>query len=438
MKFYEREDLLQELRAIQDAAATQAQMTAITGRRRSGRTQLIMKATEGRPTLYFYIARKAESILCYEFQDEMQQRLELPLMGDIHDFRTLLKQIMAASKERTFNVVIDEVQEFNTINQGIYTDLQNIWDRNKDRSHLCLFLLGSDTAPSMRLFDGNHAPLAGRVTNRFCLKPYSSAALRHIMAEHYPEFTAKDLLAFWTFTGGVQGYVEKLVREGAFTADAIIDMVTREDSYFLNEGRSLLVEDFGKEYTIYFSILACIALDITSRSLIEEYIQKEIGGYLTRLETDFHLIRKQTPLFSKSGSKNVRYTLDDNFLRFWFRYIYRNMQLVSTGKLDELREKIRSDFDAYAEKCLLGYYVQQFRECGEFTTIGGWWDHRGENDLDLIGINENTHKAVVARVAYEQTEADLHTLARKTAVLPEVFQGYEVEYRSLGLEGLMP
>lgn len=438
MKFYEREDLLQELRAIQDAAATQAQMTAITGRRRSGRTQLIMKATEDRPTLYFYIARKAESILCYEFQDEMQQRLELPLMGDIHDFRTLLKQIMAASKERTFNVVIDEVQEFNTINQGIYTDLQNIWDRNKDRSHLCLFLLGSDTAPSMRLFDGNHAPLAGRVTNRFCLKPYSSAALRHIMAEHYPEFTAKDLLAFWTFTGGVQGYVEKLVREGAFTADAIIDMVTREDSYFLNEGRSLLVEDFGKEYTIYFSILACIALDITSRSLIEEYIQKEIGGYLTRLETDFHLIRKQTPLFSKSGSKNVRYTLDDNFLRFWFRYIYRNMQLVSTGKLDELREKIRSDFDAYSEKCLLGYYVQQFRECGEFTTIGGWWDHRGENDLDLIGINENTHKAVVARVAYEQTEADLHTLARKTAVLPEVFQGYEVEYRSLGLEGLMP
>lgn len=438
MKFHEREDLLQELRDIQDAAGQQAQMTAITGRRRSGRTQLLMKATEGRPTLYFYIARKAESILCYEFQDEMQQKLDIPLLGDIHDFRTLLKQIMAASKERTFNVVIDDVQEFNTINQGIYTDLQNIWDRNKDRSHLCLFLLGSDTAPSTRLFDGNHAPLAGRVTRRIQLKPYSSAALRQILAEHYPEFTAKDLLAFWTFTGGVQGYVDKLVRAGAFTADAIIDLVCREDSFFLNEGKALLVEDFGKEYTIYFSILACIALDITSRSQIEEYIQKEIGGYLTRLETDFHLIRKQTPLFSKSGSKNVRYTLDDNFLRFWFRYVYRNIQLVSTHRLDLLREKIRADFDRYAEKCLLGYYVQQFQECGEFTTIGGWWDHRGENDLDLIGINEDTHKAVVARVAYEQTEADLHTLARKTAVLPEVFQGYEVEYRSLGLEGLMP
>ena len=81
--------------------------------------------------------------------------------------------------------------------------------------------------------------------------------------------------------------------------------------------------------------------------------------------------------------------------------------------------------------------MQRFRESGEFTTIGGWWDHHGDNDLDLIGLNEETGHAVVARVGYEQTEADLHTLARKTAVLPEVFQGFEVEYRSLGLEGLM-
>ena len=437
MKFYEREDLLRELQEIQSAADTQAQMTAITGRPRSGRTSFVLKATEGRPTLYFYITRKAESILCYECQEEMQRKLELPPMGDIRDFRTLLKNIMAASKEHRFNVVIDGVQEFNTINQGIYTDLQNIWDRNKDRSHLCLFLLGSDTAPSERLFDGAHAPLAGRVTRRIRLKPYSSGMLRQILAEHYPDFTAKDLLAFWTFTGGVQGYVERLVRAGAFTAEAIADLVCTEDSFFLGEGKSLLIEDFGKEYTIYFSILACIALDITSRSQIEEYIQKEIGGYLTRLETDFHLIRKQTPLFSKSGSKNVRYTINDNFLRFWFRYIYRNMHLVSMGNMAALRDEILADFDSYAERCLLGYYVQRFRESGEFTTIGGWWDHHGDNDLDLIGLNEETGHAVVARVGYEQTEADLHTLARKTAVLPEVFQGFEVEYRSLGLEGLM-
>ena len=155
------------------------------------------------------------------------------------------------------------------------------------------------------------------------------------------------------------------------------------------------------------------------------------------METDFHLIKKQTPLFSKSGSKNVRYTISDNFLRFWFRYIYRHIQLLSLGRLDEMKQIILRDFDRFAESQLLGYHFQLFAESGQFTTIGGWWDHHGENDLDIIGLNSETSKAVVACVGFEKSEGDLHTLARKTAVLPEVFQGYEVEYRSLDLDDIM-
>lgn len=437
MTFYERDSQLQKLREIQEASERQAQLTVITGRSRSGRTSLILEATKDRPTLYFYIARKAESILCYEFQEQMQEKLELPPLPEIRDFRTLMKHVMAASKERCFNVIIDEYQEFNTINQGIYTDLQNIWDRNKDRSHLCLFLVGTDTASSTRVFEGPHAPLAGRYNNHIHITPFSTTTLRQILADHYPQYTAKDLLSMWVFTGGVQGYVSRFVDAGVFTSEAIVDYICQERSALLNEGKMLLIEDFGKEYTIYFSILACIALDITSRSLIEEYIQKEIGGYLTRLETDFHLIQKQTPLFSKSGSKNVRYTISDNFLRFWFRYIYRHIHLLSIGQLDEMRQIILEDFDSFAERQLLGYHTQLFEESGDFTTIGGWWDHHGENDLDLIGLNAETSNAVVARVGFEKSEGDLHTLARKTAVLPEVFQGYEVEYRSLDLDDIM-
>lgn len=437
MRYYERDNHLQKLRDIQDAAEQQAQLTIITGRSRSGRTSLLLEATKDKPTLYFYIARKAESILCYEFQEEMQQKLDLPAMPEIRDFRTLLKHVMAASKERCFNVIIDEYQEFNTINQGIYTDLQNIWDRNKDRSHLCLFLVGTDTASSTRVFEGPHAPLAGRYGYHLHIEPFSTSTLRQVLADNYPQYTARDLLAMWAFTGGVQGYVSRCVDAGVFTAEDIVEYVCQERSTLLNEGKLLLIEDFGKEYTIYFSILACIALDITSRSYIEEYIQKEIGGYLTRLETDFHLIKKQTPLFSKSGSKNVRYTISDNFLRFWFRYIYRHIQLLSLGRLDEMKQIILRDFDSFAESQLLGYHFQLFAESGQFTTIGGWWDHHGENDLDIIGLNSETSKAVVACVGFEKSEGDLHTLARKTAVLPEVFQGYEVEYRSLDLDDIM-
>lgn len=436
MKFYEREKELQQLKDIQQASADAAQMTVVTGRHRSGKTQLVLSATADVPTLYFFIARKAESLLCHEFAVEVSRVLGLADMSEVNDFRTLFKNLMAASKEQRFNVIIDEFQEFNTINANIFTDLQSLWDRNKDRSRICLFLLGSDTAQATRIFDGNHAPLAGRVTNVIHLEPYSSEVLKSILAEHSPKYTPEDLLAFYTFTGGVPKYVESLVKAGALTADKMIDLVCSEGSPFISEGKQLLIEDFGKEYTIYFSILTCIANDITSRSYIEEYIQKEIGGYLTRLETDFHLIRKLTPLFSKSGSKNVRYTIVDNFLRFWFRFIYSHADLVERGMYDELRGIVKSDFESYSNLCLLNWHRLRFIESQEFSLIGGWWDHRGENDIDLVGMDEEAKRAVIAGIARKSSDIDPHTLAQKAVVLHDALEGYQVEYRAYGLDEL--
>lgn len=434
MEFHERDNEMQQMKEIQETALNQAQITVVTGRRRSGRTQFVLNATKGRTTLYFFIARKAESLLCHEFVEEVNATLDNPLIGEINDFRTLFKSLMAASKEQPFNLIIDEFQEFNTINQNIFTDLQNIWDRNKDRSRLCLFLLGTDSAQTTRIFEGNHAPLAGRVNNHIVLHPYSSATLKGLLAEASPEYTPKDLLALYTFTGGVPKYVHTLLNAGATTAEGIIDFVCRENSPYLSEGKQLLIEDFGKEYTIYFSILTCIANDITSRSYIEEYIQKEIGGYLTRLETDFHLIKKLTPLFSKSGSKNVRYNIVDNFLRFWFRFIYSNVNLVETGRFDALRKIILADFDNYATQCLKIYHNQLLRESERFSCIGGWWDHRGDNDIDLVALDEEGKQALVAEVSRNSADIDLHALAAKAAVLHDALDGYQIEYKSFGLD----
>ena len=45
--------------------------------------------------------------------------------------------------------------------------------------------------------------------------------------------------------------------------------MTEENSLFLTEGKNLLIEEFGKEYTVYFSILECISRGLTSRGDIE-------------------------------------------------------------------------------------------------------------------------------------------------------------------------
>ena len=172
MKFYNREKEIKLLANILEAADENAQMVTLMGRRRIGKTKLLFHATQDTPTLYFFVARKAEPLLCRDFIDEITSVLRLPIYGEIQDFKTIFQLLMDYSKTMKFNLVIDEFQEFYTINPSVYSDMQHLWDRNKDDSHICLFLCGSIYSLMHRIFEGNHEPLFGRATQQIFLKPF--------------------------------------------------------------------------------------------------------------------------------------------------------------------------------------------------------------------------------------------------------------------------
>ena len=73
MRFFDRASEIASLREIRDKANVSARFTVITGRRRVGKTQLIKRALEDRPYLYFYVARKSEKDLCAGFQRQIEQ-----------------------------------------------------------------------------------------------------------------------------------------------------------------------------------------------------------------------------------------------------------------------------------------------------------------------------------------------------------------------------
>lgn len=68
MKFYNRINELAELQRIQRLSLEDhSRLTVVTGRRRIGKTSLIMKAMEDLPTIYLFVGRKSEATLCTEF-----------------------------------------------------------------------------------------------------------------------------------------------------------------------------------------------------------------------------------------------------------------------------------------------------------------------------------------------------------------------------------
>lgn len=439
MKFYNRVAELERLHQIQQLSLENAQFTVLTGRRRVGKTQLLLKATENQPTLYFFVSRKAEQFLCQDFAEEINRKLELPLFGTAQNFSSIFNYLMQLSTTRSFNLIIDEFQEFLNINPSVYSDMQRDWDILKEKSKMNLLVCGSVHSLMHKIFEDYKAPLFGRATNIMRIKPFQVSVLKTILSEQSPSSTPEDLLALYTFSGGVAKYVQLLIDNKALTLSKMLDFIIKEDSSFIADGKNMLIEEFGKEYAVYFTILSAISKGDNTRSKIEAVVGKEVGGYLTRMENDYGLISKSLPLYSKSATKNIRYILLDNYLTFWFRFIYKYNHLLEINQFGELRRIVERDYSTFSGKILEKYFREQYIEKGGITRIGGYWDKTGENEIDLIVINENEKTAQFVEIKRNEKHIRYNELKEKAAIMMAKtgqLKGYNIEYRGLSMENM--
>ena len=436
MRFYNREKEIGRLRKIKEQSFENAQFTIVTGRRRIGKTQLLIRAMDASPMLYFFVSRKAEPLLCQDFQEEISNKLGVPLLGEVREFDKIFRFLMQLSSERPFTLIIDEFQEFLRINPAIFSDMQHVWDIHQEKSKINLLVCGSVYSLMHKIFEDHKAPLFGRTTQFLHVKPFNISALNEILAENYPEFSHEDLLALYTFTGGVAKYVQLLIDNKAYTLKKMLNFIVREDSQFIMDGKNMLIEEFGKEYTIYFTILSAIARGENTRGQIENTVGSEIGGYLTRLEHEYGLIKKHIPLFAKSETKNVHYALGDNYLTFWFRFVYKYSHIIEIEQYEVLKQIIERDYATFSGKILERYFREKLIEQGGFTRIGAFWDKTGQNEIDLIALNEIEKTALIAEIKRNEKHIRYNTLKEKAAnMMAKTGQllDYDIEYKGLSL-----
>ncbi|WP_425639432.1 ATP-binding protein [Algoriphagus yeomjeoni] len=436
MNFYNREKELAELRRIREKSTQTAQMTVIVGRRRIGKTSLLKKDSEGNPSVYLFVARKNEVLLCQEFVETIKNSLQVNFFGEITKFKDLFGWIMELSESRNFTLIIDEFQEFKAVNSSIFSDIQNIWDSKKSSSKINLIFCGSSYSMMKDIFENAKGPLFSRATAHLYLKPFDIKVLKEILNDYFPGYTSEDLLAFYAFTGGVAKYVEGLVESKAFTRDSILNEIFKENSLFIEEGKNVLIEEFGKDYITYFSILSLIASSKTSRPEIESILEMSVGGFLDKLENDFSLIKKIKPIFSKPGSRQNKYEITDNFLRFWFRFIYKNQSAIEIENYQFVKDLVKQGYSTFVGKTLERYFKQKLQLSGEFSQIGTYWGKGNQNEIDIIAINELNKRAVFVEVKMNKLKINLEYLQNKASGLDEQLNGFSKEFLALSLDDM--
>ena len=243
-------------------------------------------------------------------------------------------------------------------------------------------------------------------------------------------------MAFYLITGGVAKYIEQLVVRKAFTKEKILNTVLTPGSYFLEEGKDVLIDEFGKDYNNYFSILALIASSKTSRGDIESTLNMPIGGYLDKLENEYSIIRRIRPFMAKAGSRNNKYKIVDNFLQFWFRFIYKYRSAVEIGNLEYVRQVVERDYETYSGNLLEKYFRTKLAESKSYSDVQGYWDRKGENEIDVIAVNDFEKQLLIGEVKRNKSRINLHMVENKAVEIVKKYTDYQIEYRGFSFEDM--
>lgn len=450
MKFFDRTEQLAQLREMKNRSYdNHSMLTVVTGRRRIGKTTLIDKSMSGEEYLYFFVGKKNEAVLCAEFTGEIRTKLGLFVPDGITSFKDIFAILMQVGEHRKFTLVIDEFQNFSEVNPSIFSDIQNYWDQFRLKTNVNLIVSGSIYSLMTKLFKDKKEPLYGRDDHTIKLDPFAPSVLKEVMNEYVPGYTNDDLLALYAYTGGVPKYIELFVDAEALTKDGMIRYICKPDSPFIEEGRKLLIQEFGRKYGTYFSILEAISEGYNTQAEIATYLgSKSIGGQLSKLEETYNLIGKKRPMWAGSKSQTVRYEISDVFLRFWFRYIEKNQMMIEIGQYPLLAKVMSDDYTTYTGDTLERYFKAKMMEEMNYRAIGSWWDPKGYTDskgnhqqceIDIVAVSSDDKNAEIIEVKRNPEKFDKETMEEKVRFFIQKekrIRRYKRTVRCLSLEDM--
>ena len=412
MKFYNREKEVKIINEIVRKSKKGGQLIALQGKRRVGKTALILRAFKKQKFLYFFVSKKTEKELLGDFREEISKKLNLPYLGEFKSLTQLLEFLFDYSRKNNLVVVFDEFQNFKSVNPSLFSDLQKFWDLNKDKSRIAIFCVGSMFTLIKRIFTSSKEPLYNRANKIIELKPFDLKTQQAILKD-FKLLSPKNFLIFYSLFNGMPKYFELIEDNNLKSKDArqiIKKLFCQEDAYLIKEGKNILIEEFGRSYEKYFSVLTAIALGRTTKNEIYNYTGiniNSLGVLLKSLEDFYEIIERRIPVLEKKASSKLSsYKIKDEFLSFWFRYIYKKNYLIEVKNWQALFNYIVKDLDNYLgfkfENLVREYLVEQNNSKGsifDFEQIGSFWkrpDLTGDNkEIDVVAVNKENKTALI-------------------------------------------
>ena len=272
--------------------------------------------------------------------------------------------------------------------------MQSIIDTQLKDSNVKLFLIGSSVSIMTSKILNYKSPIYGRRTGSIKLKPINFSSYR----EFFPDVMIKELIEIFGFSDGIPYYINKV--NPPFWK-WISQEFAKISSIFIDEVDFLMRYEFSRP-GVYKSILEAIAFGKNTLNDIKMHLKgkrTDISPYLSNL-IDVEMIVREVPITEKINSRRGRYFLKDNFLKFWFRFIYPNLSAIEEGVFNTVM--IRENYSMYLGPIFEDIVkdILAYNKIIEFSKIGRWWWK--EHEIDLIAINQRNTSIIFIECKWQK------------------------------------
>lgn len=397
---------------------------SITGRRRVGKTALVENFILGKDALYLFVPDINDKELRLLFTKNLSEKFKLNFVDQTWD--EIFDQMLSIEKKCI--IVIDEFQRFLTINKSVPSILQKYIDRHHQKSRVFLITMGSSIGMMHRLFEYT-APLYGRRTGQIELEPLK---FRHLL-EWFPSVPADKVVEIYAIFGGTPKYLLEV--DSKDIVECLQESILSKTGILYNEPEILARTELPDPST-YFNIMKLIAQGKTKMNEIADMIsikQTSLSYFLKVLEKDMGFVKKESPVTElKPKSKKTLYFINDNFINFWFRFVYPNMSYLEIENYSPVVDSVRKNMGAFVGKVFEDickeFLIENKNILFSITNIGRWWNKNEE--IDIVAFNKKTKEMLFCECKWKDNvdpDATINEL-KKRADYVELFKEDRKDY----------
>lgn len=373
----------------------ESSLIPIYGRRRVGKSELILHFLQGQQGLYFVGKKGPAALQIREFLTQAALALDEPLLATFpaEGWSAAFDAVTSHFRGRgKLILALDEFQWTAEASPEILSVLQAKWDREWSKSgRMLLILCGSFIGFMEREILGKKSPLFGRRSAQILLRPFSfeEAALFH------PSYSPVDCARTYFLCGGLPFYLKR------FSDRRSVEQNLREefldDSAPLYREADFLLREELREVENYYAILLALASGSATGREIADRAGLDPRGlfyYLEQLATLGYVERRYPLSGEKPTARQVRFELSDPLLRFWFRFVYSQASAIRLlGPERALRELITPRLDSYFGLCFERLcreaLASLYRKEGVTAAfeLGEYWSK--EVQIDVVGLRSD-------------------------------------------------